>query len=267
MNRFEPVNLIIQKPICGVGRSGSLPPIKSRLNYKNSHHLVETSDHSHHQHHQSNYSYAQESKMAHYKELQQRHHHHNHHHHQPVVFKPVELVLDANNIETSGKRVRECSVPCSGFSSSSSNKRRVYPSLSYSCQHMNLLPTCVCAYSCYQSCCYDPVVVCTDNESITSDFISDRLVEPVCQYGRQHHQQHHQHQHHHQHQQHHQTVNHHRASVSSIDERFVNQNTNSYGSVEMNIDVKSPPCIDVPLRNVQTSEGETVKLECVVSGK
>ncbi len=265
MNRFEPVNLVIHKP--GLGRSGSLPPIKSRVNYKNSHHVVETADehrHHHHHHQHANHSYAQESKMSHYRDLQQRHHHH-----QPVVFKPVELVLDAANIETSGKRVRECSVPCSG---SSGSKRRVACTCSV---YMNLpcasSSSASCCYCCCSSCyVYEPVVVCTDNESITSDFISDRLVEPVCQHARHHHHQHQSHQHHHQHHQHQSHSHHqqqHRASVSSIDERFINQHTNSFGSVEMNVDVRTPPCIDVPLRNVQTAQGETVKLECVVSGK
>ena len=37
--------------------------------------------------------------------------------------------------------------------------------------------------------------------------------------------------------------------------------------VEISLDVKSAPSIDVPLRNVGAQEGQAVKLECVVSGE
>ena len=36
--------------------------------------------------------------------------------------------------------------------------------------------------------------------------------------------------------------------------------------MEMTIDLKAPPTIEVPLKNVHSAEGQFVKLECIVNG-
>ena len=240
MNRFEPINLIIQKPTCGLGRSGSLPPIRSRINYKsssvrNDFDHMETDDEASYyymqqqQHKENLHSYGPESKMAYYKEIERRSH--------KPAFKPVELILDASTLSDSGKRYRDSSCP--------TNMKRV--------RHLPASTTNNHQYS-SSSFIYDDTY---ENDSSNSDFISDRIDANEARFAKYStstsmHQQ--------------------RSSVSSIDDRYNRQERRhsreaSYPKIEMTIDLKAPPTIDVPLKSVHANEGQTVKLECVVSGK
>lgn len=36
--------------------------------------------------------------------------------------------------------------------------------------------------------------------------------------------------------------------------------------MEMTIDLKTPPSIDLPLKNITVAEGQTARLECIVGG-
>jgi hypothetical protein len=61
--------------------------------------------------------------------------------------------------------------------------------------------------------------------------------------------------------------------TTTIEEQHIQRNIQrkkrdqSFPTMEMTIDMKSPPSIEVPLKNVNTIEGQSIKLECVVSGK
>ncbi len=113
VNRFEPVNVVFPRPVYGMGRSGSLPPVVSRLNYKSSARSdfehTDTEDDSsfyyqaENKENFSNVSYATESKLSYYKGIERK---------ARPQFKPVELVLDASSLSDSGnKRYRDTSYP------------------------------------------------------------------------------------------------------------------------------------------------------------
>ena len=55
-----------------------------------------------------------------------------------------------------------------------------------------------------------------------------------------------------------------RPTASSTSSKIIEQ---KLPAMEMTIDLKSPPTMDVPLRNISVQEGHVAKLECIVSGE
>lgn len=163
LHRFEPVNLIFQKPHSSYSRSGSLPPLISRINFKSSatrsdfDHTDTEDDSSYYYYsdryydNRENYScYSKaESKMTYYKEVERRN--------QRPAFKPVELILDASSLSDSGKRYRDTSLP------TMMSKRIRMP-----IKHQNLITS---------SFIYDNNYDYYDYDSTISDFISDRAAD------------------------------------------------------------------------------------------
>jgi len=229
LNRFEPINLIVQKPY---HRAGSLPPLISRLNFRSSaaaasavrsdFEFTDTDDDS-----SAYYYYAdrfdnkenyRQSKMTYYKEIAGK---------QRQLFKPVELVLDASSISEyhHGKRHRDTSLP--------SIKRMRMP-----IRHQHLKAS---------SFIYDNNND-FENESTLSDFISDRAHEQReskfnSSFNRQ-------------------SAHH----YSDERERHI-KIEQKLPAMEMTIDLKAPPTIESHLKNVSVYEGQMAKLECVLSGK
>ena len=214
VNRFEPVNLIFPRPFYGMGRSGSLPPVVSRVNYKSTarsdfEHTDTEDDSSYYYQHQAdnkeNYAtYAAESKLTYYKGIERK---------ARPQFKPVELVLDASSLSDSGnKRYRDNSYPASMQS-----KRIRTPVTS--------------AFIYDNSAEYD---------SSTSDFISDQQLEARYKQSS--------------------------ARNTSMEEKESRGLAVKLPGIEMTIDLKAPPTIETPLKNVHSAEGQFVKLECVVNG-
>jgi hypothetical protein len=227
VNRFEPINFIVQKPY---HRSGSLPPLVSRLNFRSSaaaaavrsdFEFTDTEDDS-----SAYYYYAdrfdnkenyRQSKMTYYKEIAGK---------QRQLFKPVELVLDASSISEyhHGKRYRDTSLP--------SIKRMRMP-----IKHQHLKAS---------SFIYDNTND-FDNESTLSDFISDRTHEQRETKFSSYNQRQSSH------------YNDERERHIKIEQKLP--------AMEMTIDLKAPPTIESHLKNVSVYEGQMARLECVVSGK
>lgn len=190
-------------------RSGSMPPVYTRQ----IHHYgyTDTDD-------EYYIDRGMDSKMTYYREIDRRQ--------SRPSFKPVELILDASSFtsEQSGKRYRrDVSLPAKRISRSSkaSCRKKIINTSSF---------------------IYD------DNDSTSSDFISDR---------------------------------------DSRDSRYVKYSYQSAGSrgyqyddeivreikveqklpaMEMTIDLKSPPKIERQIKNVSVCEGQTAKLECILNG-
>lgn len=223
LHRFEPINLIVHK--C---RSGSLPPLISRINFRSSaksdfEHTDTEDDTSYYYYadrssfDKENYYYSNnESKMHYYKEIERQA--------RKPAFKPVELVLDASSLSDSGKRYRDHSLPTSKRIRVPKNQNLFTSSFVYD-NNSN-----------YQYYDYD-----YDFDS-SSDFISDRGTENKFKYAS------------------------YKSSFSTMDQKQVKGET-KYPTMEMTIDLKAPPTVDVPLRNINVTEGHSAKLECVVNGK
>ena len=198
MNRFEPVNLIVQKPI--VIRSGSLPPVVSRMNFKTraEYDYVDSENEYYYYDRMPGADYVTESRINYYKPPSR------------PAFKPVELVIDASSIETN-KRLRDTSLP------TFVTKRIRSPP-----KYQNLMTSSfVYDYNDYDS---------------SSDFVSERYAVPSGF----------------------------KSSSTLIDRKVIET---KLPTMEMTIDLKSPPTIEVPLRNATAVEGSPVRLECVVGGK
>ena len=140
--RFEPINLIFQKPF---HRSGSLPPLYTRQ--------IHLSGYTDNEENEYYVDRGMDSKMTYYKEIERRY--------SRPSFKPVELILDASSLssEHTGKRYRrDISLPCkkrnSRMSTTTSYKKKIYNNSSF---------------------IYDDNLTNTyDYDSTSSDFISDR---------------------------------------------------------------------------------------------
>jgi hypothetical protein len=288
LHQFEPVNLIFQKPFY---RSGSLPPLVSRINYVKSsarsdfehtdsdieeyYYYADRSSRSrHHQHHNNYYDQGflntmgfggvglgGESKMTYYKGSVEKRA-------SRPTFKPVELILDASSVISSssdhqyysGKRYRDKSLP----SMQTMMSRTIRRSRGVPIKHKNLVTssfiydnnsTNTASYDQYD---YDYDYGCSDSYDLDysiSDFVSDQ-------------QQHH----------------HRRAADRDVGGRYaaykslvtteesrqkVTNNNNKetkYPTMEMTIDLKAPPTIDSPLSNITVYEGQSARMECILSG-
>jgi len=219
INRFEPVNLIFPRPFYGVGRSGSLPPVVSRVNYKSStrsdfEHTDTEDDASLYyqaeksvENKENMTTYSAESKLTYYKGIERK---------ARPQFKPVELVLDASSLSDAGnKRYRDTSYP----TTAQSKRIRTPVTSSFIYDNSN-----------------------NEYDSSASDFISSEQESKVRQV---------------------------RTSqvTANLEEKETKGLAVKLPCMEMTIDLKAPPTIEVPLKNVHSAEGQFVKLECVVNGK
>jgi hypothetical protein len=246
LNRFEPVNLIIHKPL---NRSGSLPPLVSRLNFKSAgrsdfeHNETEDeyfysnyADRSYHDH-----SFISSAERLNYiRELENRRA-------SRLSFKPVELVLEASStsIYDSGKRYRDMSLP------SLMGKRIRIP-----LKHENLISSSFIYDNYNNNYNYDYEY---DYDTQYSDFISDQRFDKEIRYRYAPYAT--------------------KSHFSSVEEREITSNVRpttttrnklieqKLPAMEMTIDLKAPPTMDVPLKNISVQEGHIAKLECIVSGK
>lgn len=228
LRKFEPVNLIFHKPH---HRSGSLPPLCSRINFKSSaarsdFDHTETDDESYYvyadrsdrENYMHLYGMQGESRMTYYKEIERRS--------SRPSFKPVELILDASSISDSGKRYRDTSVPLG------TSKRIRMP-----LKQRNYINS---------SFIYENNNNDYDYDSTSSDFISDRFSDTrdvrYTKYASF------------------------KGSFNEDRDHRVIKVEQKLPAMEMTIDLKAPPTIDVPLKNITVYEGQTAKLECVLSG-
>ena len=263
LNRFEPVNMIIHKPVCHC-RSGSLPPLISRINLKpcathSEFDHTDTDDESSYYYYADRSSYDKENICLSKSKIstcfcneQQLANRCCCSCKQSPSFKPVELVIDASSLSDTGKRYRDTSLPT-----------RISKRVRMPIKHQNLITSSFIFDNNY-NCDYDHDYDYENDSSINSDFISDN-----------------------------------RAAVSSTsatvaadkresrykytsfrsaeneEKQLIKQQPHTqhgvvsprYPPMEMTFDLKAPPSIDVPLRNLTVKEGQTAKLECVVGGK
>lgn len=220
LNRFEPVNLIFPRPFYGMGRSGSLPPVVSRVNYKAStrsdFEQTDTEDDSafYYQADQNKENYASvTAATTYYKGIERK---------ARPQFKPVELVLDAASLSDSGqqqKRYRDNSYP----TTLQSKRIRTPVTSSFIYDNSN------------------------EYDSSTSDFISDET-----RFKQQQQQQ--------------QTTTIRSTVSATMEDKETKGLAVKLPCMEMTIDLKAPPTIEVPLKNVHSAEGQFVKLECIVNG-
>jgi hypothetical protein len=288
----EPVSVIIQKPLhhhhggcCHHHRSGSLPPVASRLNFKSSGRsdfeentaefdalestcccacacVCTCADRSmwqhQHQHQQQHCHCMESSTSSHYLN---REFENTARRSSKLSFKPVELVLDASSSNTTsnvydyGKRYRDYSLP------SLMSKRVKVP-----LKHENLIASSF-IYDNNNNNNTTNTNINTFNDyefeydSQYSDFISDQReaaalnkevkysASRFAPYG---------------------TTT--KSVFSSVEEREITSGGGArhkdqkLPAMEMTIDLKSPPTIDVPLRNINVNEGQTARLECTVNG-
>lgn len=247
LNKFEPVNLIIHKPL---NRSGSLPPLVSRINFKTSgrsdFEQTDTEDEYFYSNYadryfHDHYSMSSAERLNYIRELDKRRTNR-------LSFKPVELVLEASttSIYDSGKRYRDMSLP------SLMGKRIRIP-----LKHENLISSSFIYDNYNTNFNYD-----YDYEYDTqySDFISDQRYDKEIKYRYAPYTK--------------------KSHFSAFEEREITSNIRPTASstsskiieqklpaMEMTIDLKSPPTMDVPLRNISVQEGHVAKLECIVSGE
>jgi hypothetical protein len=228
MNRFEPVNLIFERS-SNYSRSGSLPPLISRMNFRSArsdfdHTDIEEESHFYADHssfdkenYQQEQSYSSGGKMTYYKEVEKKFF--------KPSFKPVELVLDASYSYSSdfGKRYRDSSLP------TIIRKRIRMPFRDQNYVNSSFI--------------YDTYY--TDFDSLASDFISDR-----------------------QQQQQHQDkyVKYKSEYVEERESRGRQREESKFPTMKMTIDLKTPPCVQVPLKNITVTENHIAKLECVITG-
>jgi hypothetical protein len=248
LNRFEPVNLIIHKPL---NRSGSLPPLVSRINFKSSGRSdfehIDAEDEYFYSNYADRFFYDNNTFMSsaerlnYIRELENRRA-------SRLSFKPVELVLEAStsSIYDSGKRFRDMSLP------SLMGKRIRIP-----LKHENLISSSFIYDNYNTNYNYDYEY---DYDTQYSDFISDQRYDKEIRYRYAPYAT--------------------KSHFSSVEEREITSNvrpktTTNNGktidqklpAMEMTIDLKAPPTMEVPLRNISVQEGHIAKLECIVNGK
>jgi hypothetical protein len=253
----RPVNMIIHKPICHC-RSGSLPPLISRLNFKPCSFATTTHsefDHTDTEDESSFYYYADRSfndKENFYQSKSKITTSANHNcccsaanrcccNKQQSLFKPVELVIGASSLDT-GKRIRDTSLP-------TRISKRVHR---MPAKHQKSLITSSFIYdkNNFNNCDFEYDY--ENDLSINSDFISDRVIDKR------------------------ESRNKYASFRSSeVEEKQIIGNVGGrgpemaprYPTMEMTFDLKTPPTIDVPLRNITVKEGHIAKLECTVGGE
>lgn len=236
LNKFEPVNLIFQKP---ANRSGSLPPAVSRHTYRSSaaarsdFEQTDTEEESYYYYTDRSAAYDKEnymqsylgdadSKVTYYKTIEKRS--------SRPSFRPVELILDASTFSDSGKRYRDKSCPVT-------MRKRVRVPMS----HKNLITSSFVYDSSSNQHDYDYEY---DQDYSVSDFISDREErESRYKYAG------------------------YKSYEERIEERQRIKPEPKYPTMEMTIDLKTPPTIDVPLTNITVTENHSARLECYITGK
>jgi hypothetical protein len=313
---FEPINLIIQKPC---SRSGSLPPLISKLNLNSSssaayasaaydasactddesaayYYYCDNKENSNsHRNSNSNiyYKAASSSSTA----QQQRTS-------RPTsAFKPVELILDASSLSTDyttiGKRYRDSSLPSahtkrirmpiqhtnmneSSFIYDASNNNN-NNTINNCCAGSTLARATSNMSNCYYDCSAGigngsgGCVACSCNCSCnncdydyrfnSSDFLSGSNLE-------QHQHQHQQHQHRQQRSEAGTSYKFSTLSSSAEDSHRIRVEQQQpaqfrpvkFPTMEMTIDLKSPPVIEQPLTHISVYEGQSARLECVLNG-
>lgn len=277
--RFEPINLIIHKPH---NRSGSLPPLISRLNF-NSSAADEAAYYYYHQTDgkENNYMYGAnhggDNRSMFYKMSS-----HSSGASRPMTtttttttamsssFKPVELILDASSFSgeySTGKRYRDSSLP-----STYSHKRIrmpirhknlvtssfIYDNNSSNDNNFNSSDNYDYFYSSNSSknntlnnnTCHDY----NDSSSSYGNYYGGLNSSDFISGGQNNYK--------------------YSTMASSVEESQTirvdpnqQQQHQKYPTMEMLIDLKTPPSIAQPLKYVSVCEGQSAKLECIISGK
>ena len=242
--------MIIHKQFCHC-RSGSLPPLVSRVNFKPCTYATHSEfDHTDTEDESSFYYYADRSSYDKENFYQSKSKITSSNNtcccsanrcccNKQSLFKPVELVIDTSSLDT-GKRIRDTSLPT-----------RISKRVRMPVKHQHLITSSFIYdknnnYNCDFDYDYE------NDSSINSDFISDRVVDKR------------------------ESRNKYASFKSSeVEEKQIIGNVGRahsgpeairYPTMEMTFDLKTPPTIEVPLRNITVKEGQTAKLECTVGG-
>ena len=268
-SRFEPISLIIQKPPpCAHYRSGSLPPLISKINFNSSiagfrselcaeHDSTFTDDESschycYYDNPSSSAAAANNSNCMYYKSCSRTSR-------PTTAFKPVELILDASSLsEYSGKqyRYRDSSLPSytrrsgGGVRMPIKHKNLITSSFIYDNNNNNVNNNATSYFYDYD---YENTGGSATNSQRLYGFNSSDFLSGGEQ----------------QQQQQQQAGNYKFSTVSSsIEETRVRSSAEAkYPTMEMTIDLKTPPTIEQPLKYISVYEGQSSRLECILTGK